>query len=94
MLETVQIFLVAIAAVCQTCFVGLYSLRPWWRHYVGKALFYKSLSLALLLDTQIMSVWVQFRYQELLDTVVIAVVTGAVVIQLGALARQMRSSLR
>ena len=43
------IWLTVIAASVQTVFVITYATRPWWKHYVGRALFLKSLSLAVAL---------------------------------------------
>jgi len=37
-------------AVGQTCFVLLYTTFPWWRSFLGRALFYKALMLMLIVD--------------------------------------------
>jgi len=36
------------AGVGQACFIALYATFPWWRSFLGRALFYKSLTLGLL----------------------------------------------
>jgi hypothetical protein len=38
------------AAVGQTVFVLLYATFPWWRFFFGRALFYKAMILATILD--------------------------------------------
>jgi len=38
-----------VAVAGQTVFLVVYGTRPWWKHYVGKALFFKSLALGLAL---------------------------------------------
>lgn len=43
----------ALAAVGQTAFVLLYLTFPWWRQFLGRALFFKAAALALLTDVAI-----------------------------------------
>lgn len=38
-----------IAALGQTCFILLYATFPWWRSFLGRVLFVKSLTIGLLL---------------------------------------------
>ena len=43
---------VLVAAVGQTLFIVIYGfMRAWWHDYVGRALFFKSATLAVFLDT-------------------------------------------
>ena len=44
---------IGVAATFQTLFVMTYATRPWWTHYVGRAMFFKSLALMVVL-------WVSF----------------------------------
>lgn len=46
--RTVMLYAVAIG---QTLFVALYLTFPWYRSFLGRALFFKGLMLALLVDT-------------------------------------------
>lgn len=43
------------AAVGQTAFVLLYSTFPWWRSFLGRALFYKACTLCVILDVFIVA---------------------------------------
>lgn len=43
----------ASAAIGQTLFVLLYMTFPWWKNFLGRALFFKALALGLLTDVAI-----------------------------------------
>jgi len=49
---------VVVMAIGQTAFVLLYGFKPWWRDYVGRALFVKSLTLMILVDAAVLSLLV------------------------------------
>lgn len=53
-----------IAAVGQAAFVGVYIHRPWWRHFVGRALMLKSTSLLLILWLSLFNTFVTYPGQE------------------------------
>lgn len=44
---------ITIAALGQSLFVVLYSTFPWWRNFLGKALFFKASAFALLVDVAV-----------------------------------------
>jgi hypothetical protein len=85
---------VIVAAVGQTFFVARYAVRPWWRHYVGRALFVKSASLWLLLVTEIVVAYHPTRVVNIVFAVVLWVVALAIVGQAVALERQIRAGRR
>ena len=46
------------AALGQTAFILLYLTFPWWRTFLGRALFYKALALTAILDLFVISrIW-------------------------------------
>lgn len=49
-LDAARTTAIAVAAVGQTLFVLVYLTFPWWRSFLGRALFFKALAFALLLD--------------------------------------------
>jgi hypothetical protein len=49
-LLTIGTWMLWIAAVGQTAFVGLWFSLPWWRIWIGRALMVKSLALGVYLD--------------------------------------------
>lgn len=44
-----------VSAIGQTAFVLFYLTLPWWRTYLGRALFFKSAVLMILLDLGVAS---------------------------------------
>lgn len=46
-----------LAAVGQTAFICLWAALPWWREVIGVAMFAKSLTLMLLLDTAVLFIY-------------------------------------
>lgn len=76
------------AAVVQTMFVIIYGTRRWWASQVGKALFLKSATLALLLDSAVANLFLTYRYQLQVGVVLVVCVAVAVSYQLIALVRQ------
>ena len=78
------------AAVGQTLFVLVYGSRPWWRHFVGSALFTKSLSLALTLDVVLLNHYVDYPYERAVWLVLLFVMAVAVWSQFVALMCELR----
>lgn len=75
-----------VGAPAQTLFVILYGIAPWWRDFVGRALFFKSLTLMVLLDTVVLSIICNIP-----DGVIVGLywlVVAGILYQLGALIRQ------
>lgn len=58
--ETIRLLLAYTAAV-QSVFIITFvaTRRPWWRRFTGRAIFAKSLALALILDTTVLAFWWQ-----------------------------------
>jgi hypothetical protein len=79
-----------IAAVVQTCFVVTYGLSPWWRHFVGRALFSKSASLAIILWLTVVNHYLTYDYQLQVSVVATWVVTASICFQFAALVAQRR----
>lgn len=49
-IDTWRTIALGFAALGQTAFALLYMTFPWWRTFLGRALFYKALMLSILLD--------------------------------------------
>jgi hypothetical protein len=79
------------ATILQTVFVALYATRPWRRHFVGRALFIKSVSLMLILQVSLCNQYLTYRYQLQVSVVLTWFVAVAIAYQTGALIAQMRA---
>lgn len=69
-----------IAVAFQTVFVVVYGTRPWWKHYVGKALFFKSLALGVALWVSFGNIVFPGGYKYQIEIAVIAIWAVAVTI--------------
>jgi putative copper export protein len=81
---------IAVAAVVQTAFVVVYGSRPWWRHYVGRALFVKSTSLLVVLWLTIANTFLLYPGQHQVSTLSLWLVAVAIIYQFAALIRTPR----
>jgi hypothetical protein len=82
--------LIEVAAPGQTLFVLLYGLgSPWWRSPTGRAIFTKGLSLMLIFDVAIAAYYIA-NLPDWIGTVVVAITTVGVYLQLGALIHERR----
>lgn len=88
MLEVARIAAILTAAVFQTGFVAIYMTRPWWRHFVGRALFTKSAALMLLIDTAVLNIATDYRGEEVVEVALYWFVAAAIIFQFGALLAQ------
>ena len=79
-----------VAGVGQTLFVIVYGTRPWWRHFVGSALFTKSLALAVTLDVSLLNHYVDYPYERQVWTVLLFTIAASVWFQLVALVCELR----
>lgn len=79
-------------AVGQTSFVLFYSTLPWWRTFMGKALFLKSLALMLLVDVAIAGRLFDWRYEDFTYIVLYGGVAVGVWAQLLAFVRNSRAT--
>lgn len=77
-----------VATVAQIAFVILYATGPWWRHFVGRALFSKSFVLAVTLAVTLVNNYVIYRYQLEVGAFLMWAIALAIVWQLVALIRQ------
>lgn len=83
-----------VAALGQTGFVLLYATRPWWRHFVGRALFFKSATLAAVLWLTIVNHYLVYRYQLQVSVMLTWAVAVAICYQFTALVAQIRADRR
>ena len=75
-----------IGASAQTLFIIIYGTRPWWKHYVGKALFFKSLTLCIALWLSFSNIVLDpYPYQLEIAVASIWLVTISIVVQCVAL---------
>lgn len=83
-----------VAAVVQTLFVVTYGFSPWWRHFVGRALFSKSASLAVILWLTVVNHYLTYAYQLQVSVIATWSVTVAICFQFAALVAQRRIDRR
>lgn len=57
--------MLVLCALGQTLFVLLYLTFPWWRSFLGRALFYGTATFALLIDTAVLSKMVDWPHKDL-----------------------------
>lgn len=81
---------ILIGAIAQTIFVILYGakIRLWRHDFVGRALFVKSLALALTLDVMALNERVRYASQPTVTVALFWFVVLGIVYQLAALLRQ------
>lgn len=77
----------AFAAVGQASFVVIYARRPWWRHFVGRALLLKSASLLLILWLSLINSFVAYPGQEPIAAGVLWLTGLAIWYQVAAISR-------
>jgi len=83
--ERMALVAVMVGAIAQTTFVLIYATRPWWRVRVGRALFLKSLCLALVFDLSLANQFLDYRGQEQVAAIVLTATAAAIVYQLVAI---------
>jgi len=52
------------AATGQTAFVILYATFPWWKKFLGRALFFKAVALGTLADVAILGRIFDWKYED------------------------------
>lgn len=67
--RTAALFWVALG---QTLFVAVYVTFPWWKTFLGRALFYKAIMLAFLTDLFVVAKYFEFTGLDVLFVVVYA----------------------
>lgn len=81
---------IMVAAIIQTVFLAVYLSRPWWRHFVGRALALKSASLWVVLWLTIVNTFFRYPGQEPISSLSLWVIAAAIAYQLVALLRTPR----
>lgn len=80
---------IIVSAVAQTMFIFLYGTSPWWRHYIGQAMFIKSVSMTLLLDAEVIALlYPEYPHRAEVTAVVHVLIAAAVIWQLFAFLKQ------
>lgn len=78
---------ITAAAVGQTIFVLLYALWPWYKNFLGRSLFFKSLALMLLLDLGVTFRNIDWVYEDLVFTILYTTFAVGVWVQVIAFLR-------
>lgn len=55
---------IAMAAIGQTAFVLLYLTFPWWEKFLGRALFFKAVTFALLVDIAVLGRVLDWDFED------------------------------
>lgn len=55
---------IIFTAVGQTAFVLSYLLWPWWKNFLGRALFFKAIAFAVLVDVAVIGRMIDWRYED------------------------------
>lgn len=79
-----------VATVGKIVFVVVYTTGPWWRHFVGRALFGESVTLAVTLAVTLVNAYVVYPYQLQVGALLMWSIALAILYQLAALIRQRR----
>lgn len=83
-------YAIVFAATVQTAYILVYGSRPWRQHFVGRALFYKSASLLIVLWLTVVNTFFVYPGQEPISTVALWLVAAAITYQFAALLRTPR----
>lgn len=63
--ETLRTVALGVVSLGQTLFVILYATFPWYKTFLGRALFYKAVTLAVLTDVFIVSRLVEIPHADI-----------------------------
>lgn len=69
------------AAVGQTLFVLLYATFPWWANFLGRALFFKAIAFALLVDVAVAGRVLDWRYEDATFVILYGVLATGIWVQ-------------
>lgn len=72
---------VVIAAIAQTLFVTGWSFTRWWVSPTGRAFYFKSLTLALWLDTSVISYYFDWPNETMTKIIIYRVLTLGIIVQ-------------
>lgn len=89
-LELWRTILIVFAAVGQTLFVSFYLTLPWWRTFLGRALFVKATSLVLLLDIAVVGRTIDWTHEDLTFVILYGLMGLGIWTQLVAFVKQGR----
>lgn len=96
MMNTVEVARVGliVATIAQTLFVVAYATRPWWRHFIGRALMSKSVALMVTLQVTLLNWYVTYPYQLEVGAFLMWLIACAICFQVGALLWQIHLDRR
>lgn len=94
-LQQFQFLFVALMLVGQLLFLAMWLLLPWWRHWVGRALMTKSVTLGLLLLSTLVTSVIMLRHgpqqwAEWIATILSGLMVLGIWAQVGAIGHEMR----
>jgi hypothetical protein len=75
---------VVVAAIAQTIFIIAWGMTPWWISTTGRAFYFKSVTLALWLDTSLVSYYFDWPHEDLTKIIIYRTLTIGIVLQLVA----------
>lgn len=74
-------FGIVAAAIGQTAFALLYVTFPWWRNFLGRALFFKGASFAIVLDVQVIGRMKDWAHEDVTFVVLYCLLAVAIWVQ-------------
>lgn len=86
-LDTWRTITLGTVALGQTAFVLLYATFPWWKKFLGRALFFKALTLAILVDAYMITRMIPWDHYDVLFVVLYAFFAIGVWFQFAAFLR-------
>lgn len=86
-IDSWRTLLLGAVAIGQTLFVSLYATFPWWRSFLGKALFFKALALGILVDMYMIYRLFPFPHADVVFVVLYAMLAAGVWFQFFAFLR-------
>jgi hypothetical protein len=85
---------ITVAALGQTLFVALYLTFPWYRSFLGRALFFKAVAFGVLLDIASVARLSGWLNNDALFVTLYGLLAVGIWVQLGAFIRTKRCGLR
>lgn len=86
-MEHLRTISLTVAAVTQTLFVLFYITFPWFKTFLGRALFGKAVALMLIVDFAALSRWYDFGNNDQIFVVLYATLSASMVGQFAAFIR-------
>lgn len=85
---------ITFAALGQTLFVLLYLSFPWWRSFLGRALFFKAVAFGILLDVAVIGQSFDWPHEDATFVTLYGLLAFGVWVQFVAFIRTKRRGLR